>query len=119
MTETNTQVGDRYLRGRPFLVVNTVSKPKRGIKTEVGGWTKVPTNWDVNEVVSIVDRVTDRALIENAVIVDIVNRKIVKNRYHEEMPGDKVVDLMLSRHAEKVAEGLSVWTSMQKQTQAN
>lgn len=103
-TEEITLIGDRYLRRRPFLIVNSVQRPVRGAVT-----TKKNPPMQRFEQPTVVDRVTDKHLREAEVIIDILNRTIVKSRFSEVATGEQVVDSFLEKYAEIVSEGVTVY----------
>lgn len=102
--EEITLIGDRYLRRRPFLVVNSVQRPIRGAVT-----TKKNPPMQRFERPTIVDRVSNTHLVEAEVIIDILNRTLVKSRFSEVAPAEEIIESYLSKYAEIVAEGVTVY----------
>ena len=103
--------GDRYLRNRPFLVITQIGRPAKHVKTNVAGWAIEGSNWAVTERPMIVDRISDKMLNEASIIVDILNTKLVKNRFGESGPDDKVMEYYLGKYSAEVTQGMQIWTS--------
>lgn len=101
--------GDRYLRNRPFLVVTNVARPSKDAKTSVKGWNNTQTNVNVFERVSVVDSVSGRLLQEATIIIDILNNKVVKNRYATSSDEEKVLQHFISKYGKEVTQGLEIW----------
>lgn len=99
----------KYNRNRPFLLITHHASPANGQKTESANW-KNDGKWDINEEISIVDRVNDRHITSCSVIVDILNRKLVKNRFSESHSEEEVVKHYLTRYNKEVVEGIEIWT---------
>jgi hypothetical protein len=106
-----------YLKGRPFLFVKNLMSPADNVKTEVKSWVNTLDNWRVDETHFLADHVSNRAMIESSVIIDILNAKVVKNRHREAqdsegnfVAGDDIVlEYYLMRYKESVKEGVSRW----------
>lgn len=103
-------IGERYLRNRPFLVIVLSSRAKNGINTQKAGWNKILANVTNLETPTIVDRVSNKMMTEAAVIIDILNTKIVKNRNGSEHD-DAVLKYYMERYSADIAEALQLWTS--------
>jgi hypothetical protein len=97
-------IGDRYHRRRPFLVVTSVRRPAKGQRTEQKG-----AQLQRFETPSVVDSVSNTHLREAEVIIDIMNRVAVKNRFLEVADDEKIAETYLAKYAEIVTEGLSKW----------
>lgn len=102
-------IGDRYLRNRPFLVINVSARPSSQAKTQVRGWLSRPENTETFESASIVDRVTDNVITNSILIIDIINTTIVRNRLAEKPDEDKLIKHFMSKYSDKVTEGLRIW----------
>lgn len=97
----------KYHRDRPFLIITRHASPSDGEKTESKDWLK-ESRWKVEEMVSIVDRVTNKHLSEATIIVDILKRSLVKNRFTEEEPSE-VLSHYLKTYKNHISEGISIW----------
>jgi hypothetical protein len=104
--ETKKTFGDRYLRNRPFLVISTIARPAKGIRTYKQGWADTSSNWATFEQPQIVDRVSNKHLTEASVIIDILNRAVVKNRHSDGNDDKLAVEHFLTKYTELVTEGL-------------
>ena len=101
--------GEKYLRHRPFLIIEERARPAPNVKTERKGWMEVPGQVARFEIPSIVDRVADKHMMGASVIVDLLNRKMVKNRYSEMGTEEQFVTHYLEKYAEQITEGLRIW----------
>lgn len=96
------------LRNRPFLVINSIFRPKRNIKTEKKDWAKDNGNFDIFESTFVVDRIKDRHLREATVIIDIEKKIALKNRF-EAADDVEVAEHYLTKYADQVNEALDIW----------
>lgn len=101
--------GEKYLRRRPFLVLNESARPAPGVRTETKGWKDVPGQLQTFESASIVDRVASKHLTSASFIIDLLNRKMVKNRYAEHGTEEQFVSYYMEKYAQQITEGLRVW----------
>ncbi len=97
----------QYHKDRPFLVITRSATPAEGEKTESKDWG-AESKWRVEERVMIVDRVTTNHLTIGTVIIDILKREFVKNRFTDSDPKE-VLDHYLKTYKEHIADGLSIW----------
>lgn len=104
----------RNLRNRPFLVVNTIQRPEKGVNTSVKGWTEAPRNWAIFESPYVVDRVSNKVMREATVIIDIMGGSVVKNRF-DEVADDEVLEHYLTKYKEYATRGVDVWLSKEAQ----
>lgn len=98
----------KYDKGRPFLLVTRHAKPPKGSKTEKKEWYK-ETGWQVQEEVSIVDKVENKHLINCSIILDIFRRRLVKNRFANEADDNEVIKHYLQVYKNEIAEGIQLW----------
>lgn len=101
---------DKYLRGRPFLIVEFTQRPRPNVNTKVKGWMNDPANIQTFENVSIVDRVGNKQQ-RAALIIDIIDGKAVRNQTGKE--DESVIAHYIGRYAEKIKDALSVWAQDQ------
>lgn len=100
---------ERYLRNRPFLMVSIAARPARGVHTHVKGWGDTYTNWEQTEQRIVTDRVNAVHLRDYNVIIDVLNRKIVKNVFKENTPDDEVVNHFMNRYQNEIQEAMDIW----------
>ena len=98
----------RYHKNRPFLVVNTVHRPAPGVRTERSGWGKEAGAWNSLESVSVLDRVSDRTRRSATVIIDLLQKTLVHNRYADS-PAIDVMKHYLDKYAEQANEAMGIW----------
>lgn len=101
---------DKYLRGRPFLIVEFTQRPRPNVNTKVKGWMNDPANIQTFENVSIVDRVGNKQQ-RAALIIDIIDGKAIRNQTGKE--DESVIAHYIGRYAEKIKDALSVWAQDQ------
>lgn len=104
----------RYNKDRPFLVITEIMTPKQGTKTESANFG-LNDNFDHNESIVLVDRVTNRHITDASTIVDVLQRKLVKSRFRNVAEEKDIVDHFLQKYNEYVAEGIQIW--LQSHTQ--
>jgi len=98
----------KYNRGRPFLVINRIASPSEGEKTSTKDWGKTG-KWKMDEEILIVDRVTNKHTLQATVIIDILQRKMVKNRFSNTTDNDTVIKHYLTTYNDHVVDGLQTW----------
>ncbi len=98
-------IGERYLRRRPFLVVNSALVPNK--KAVAAGKKGAPLQRV--ERPYVVDSVSKKHMTEAEVIIDVLNRTIVKSRFGNVATGEQIVESYLGKYAEIVAEGVMIW----------
>jgi hypothetical protein len=101
---------DKYLRGRPFLVVEFTQRPRAKVNTKVKGWMNDPANLQTFEHVSIVDRVNDKQM-RAALVIDIIDGKAIRNATGKDDEG--VIAHYIGRYAEKIKAALQMWAQDQ------
>lgn len=100
-------------KGKPFLVVYHHKRPAKGQKTELKNF-KNDGQWETIEQVKYFDDINKRAIINEAtIIIDIFDRKIIKNRYGND---DNVVEHYLSQYKKETAEAIQNWIKRLVQT---
>lgn len=110
---------DRYLRNRPFLVINTVRRPSSKARTNKAGWAEDETNWEVFEQPVLVDRVNAVHMRDATVIIDVMKAEVVKTRFADNSP-EEVVNYYLNKYREQISEAMGVWlNNMSKKVAAN
>lgn len=88
-----------YLRNRPFLVIDYYMRPNGAVRTERKGWqAKGGTQHDTP---SIAYRISNTTLRRAAVIIDLLNNRVIKNRQQQTMMFD---DEALAHYKDKCAE---------------
>lgn len=97
----------KYNKDRPFLIITRHAKPSAGERTETKDWLETG-KWQVEENVIIVDRVTDKHLQSATVIIDILKRSIVKNRFTENEQSE-VINHYLKEYSNHVVDGIGIW----------
>lgn len=103
-------VFSKYNKGRPFLSITQHVTPAKGENTSIKNWGKKGKKI-LQETVSIIMTVKNKHLLEATVIIDILQRRIIKSRFEE--PNEEVVTHYLSQYKKEIAEGIQVWMNQQ------
>lgn len=98
------------LRNRPFLIVNTIERPAKGVNTAKKGWADDRANWAIFENPYLTDRVSNKIMREATVIIDVMSSKVVKSRFNE-VKDDEVAEHYMTKYKEQVAEAMDIWLS--------
>ena len=101
-----------YLRGRPFLVINVIHSAAKGTRTERKGWHLTAENWQSNDAPSIVDRVSKKILENATVIIDLVNNKLIKNRYQDNS-SEEILKHFTDKYPNEIAQVIAHWKATQ------
>jgi hypothetical protein len=109
-------MSQNYLRNRPFLTITLIQTPRSGAKTEVKGWSKQDTNWEVLENPVVVDRINDKQLLNSNIIIDLLNKKIVKNGFSTNSDTD-VLEHYFKKYATQIEETLQEWNRLNPQVE--
>lgn len=104
---------EKYLRNRPFLLIGITRRPAKAtnVKTEIKGWGDNPGHWDTFEQPMLTDRVNGTHMTNYAVIIDVINGKIVKNQFSASNSDEEVVNHYLQKYRPQVTEAMDVWLS--------
>lgn len=100
----------KYLRGRPFLIVEFAQKPREHVNTKVKGWMNDPTNMITLEHVSIVDRINDKQM-RAGLIIDVIDGVAIRNQTNQ--PNEDVISHYIGRYADMIKEALKKWAETQ------
>jgi hypothetical protein len=105
------------LRHRPFLIINTIQRPAKGVNTSKKGWTELEQNWAIFENPYVADRVSDKMMREATVIIDVMRGVCVKSRF-DQVTEDEVVHHYLDKYREQVKEAMDIWLNRMAQRMA-
>lgn len=70
-----------YLRHRPFLVIEVWASPGERVRTERKDWHSTSGNMIVTDRPKVLQRISPKTLRNAMVIIDILNDRVIKNRY--------------------------------------
>jgi FKBP-type peptidyl-prolyl cis-trans isomerase (trigger factor) len=105
----------KYLSKRPFMVVMNSYRPAKGAQTSVPGWADLNGGqWNVFESIQFVDRVRDKDIARAAIIIDVLEAKIVKNMFRE-TTHDDLLKHYLSKYKKETTEALEIWMEQKAQ----
>ena len=100
----------KNLRNRPFLCVNTVTRPQKGVNTSKKGWADNPQNWAIFEQPYVVDRVSNKVMTEATVVIDIMSNAVIKSRF-DNVADQEVVEHYINKYRSQVSEAMDIWLS--------
>ena len=103
---------EKYLRNRPFLLIGITRRPAKAhnVRTETKGWGDNPGHWETFEQPMLTDRVNGTHMTNYAVIIDVINGKVVKNQFTQNSD-EEVVNHYLQKYRPQVTEAMDVWLS--------
>lgn len=107
----------QYLAKRPFMVITASYKPAPGARTEKAGWSEL-SGWEVNEQLSLVDRVTRKHLVNATVIVDVLEASIVVNRLRG-ASDEEAIQHFMTKYKDQVSQALAIWMESEAQKRAS
>lgn len=96
----------KYNKDRPFLIVTRHFLPSDGENTSIKDWGKTGKK-TLQEYITIDNSIKNRYLIDATVIIDILQRKLVKSRFSEE--DDVVIKHYLEQYKDNIAKGIQQW----------
>lgn len=99
-----------YLRNRPFLIISYMFVPATGQNTSAKDFAS-KAEYNAVENMVIVDRVSDKHMVQADLIIDLFNQKIVKNR---SLPGtaEELTNKFVARYADDVKAALATWIKL-------
>lgn len=103
----------KYLRGRPFLCVKFSYQPSSGTDTSIKGWQNTEDSMVTYDKVVIIDRVNSKQEINNNIIIDITESKIIKNTTLQ--PDNDVLIAYLSSYKDEIIEAISIWAKQKSE----
>lgn len=92
---------------RPFLVITTKFRPGPQAATHVKDWSE-QSGWQVEEEVTLVDRIKPRHLAYATLIVDVLEAKVVKNGF-QNASGVEAMGHYMQKYREQIKEAIGVW----------
>ncbi len=101
----------KYNRGRPFLIITRHFSPSDGENTSVKDWGKTGKK-TLQEYITIDNRVRDQHLVNATVIIDILQRRVVKSRFAES--DDVVIKHYLTQYKDDIAKAIQTWIDAHK-----
>jgi hypothetical protein len=96
------------LRNRPFLVINAIVRPLRGVNTSEKGWTEKQGAFTTYERVKVVDRVSANIMRDAYCILDLTRREVVTSRF-DHMENEKVFEHFLEKYQDVCEQGMRAW----------
>lgn len=101
---------ERYLRNRPFLVIEVIQRVAKDVNTTKAGWKDVTGNLSVFEKPSVVDRINATHERNATVIIDVMKGTCVKNGFTG-AENQEVVAHYMEKYRPQVAEAMDIWLS--------
>lgn len=98
----------KYNKDRPFLLITRLRNPSDGERTNSKNWSETG-KWKVQEYVEMVDRVSNRHMRDVTVIIDVLQRKLIKSSIQDGTSTEVIVRNYLNQYNQQVVDGLSAW----------
>lgn len=92
-----------------YMVISHIQRPAAGLNMNKRGVAGNPDNWETFENMALVDRVKKAQLQQASVIIDLLNGKVLKNRF--ETSDTQTFAEYVDRYQEDVTEALKLWGS--------
>lgn len=96
-----------YMSKRPFMVITNRYTPGPNAQTQKKGWSDV-SGWVINEEMTLVDRITKKHETYATVIIDVMEAKVLRNRFND-MPNDGVLGHFMTKYKDQVQKAVSIW----------
>lgn len=103
-------------RDRPYMLVKFYHKPAPGEVTSKKNWGKTG-KWETQEEVFFVDRLNDKHVMENSVIIDLLGATIVKSRLEESKA--EVYAHYVKKYQSHVIKAIQTWRAKRARTLKN
>jgi hypothetical protein len=100
-----------------MIVMNTM-RPAQGANTTKAGWAdQNGGQWAVYESINFVDRVKDKDLIRAAVVIDVLEAKVVKSSF-KDAGHEELLKHYLSKYKKQTTEAVGIWMERKAQERA-
>jgi len=99
----------RYNKGRPFLIISHSATPAQGQNTSAKNWG-TEGKWNINESIAVVDSITQNQMYTAAIIIDILQHKMIKNRFADTHDEKEIIKHYFSKYNKEVVQGIQIWT---------
>ena len=96
-----------YLSKRPFVVITNRYTPAPGAQTQKKGWADT-AGWVVNEEMTVVDRITNKHEMYATVIIDVMEAKVLRNRF-QDMTSDQILGHFMNKYKAQIQEAIGIW----------
>lgn len=94
-----------------FLVVSHVTRLAKGIHSNKKGVATNPDNWETLENMVITDNVNKRLMTMASVVIDLLNGKVVKNRFADQHSDTETFQSYVDRYQADIGVALKRWGS--------
>lgn len=111
----------KQYKNRLFMTISCIATPANGARTHKAGWTDTH-GYEINEHLNFVDRLSDKIISNNSVVIDIENKTCVKSGFTIQMridspslpSDDEVATYYMNKYAKQIenASGIHVMRSI-------
>ena len=113
----------KQYKNRLFMTIACKAVPAAGVKTHKAGWVDTH-GYQINEELNFVDSLNDKILANNAVVVDIENRRCVKSGFTIQMridspslpSDDDVAKYYMDKYSEQIKKASEIHGMRSKTT---
>lgn len=90
-----------------YMMITHVMKPIKGAASHKKSVAENPDNWETTENMIISDSVPRKKLYEASVVLDLLNAKVLKNRF--ELDDSQLFREYVDRYRTDIGEALREW----------
>jgi len=90
-----------------FMVITHITKPIAGANMSRKETAANPDSWETTESMILVDRVPKNKVYTASIILDLLNGKVIKNRF--DVADATVFREYMNRYSEDVTDALKMW----------
>lgn len=93
-----------------YLYVSHITRLSKNVASNKKGNATNPDNWETYENMTIVDREHKKLLLSSSVVLDLVNGKVIKNRF--DLPDTEIFKEYFDRYKDDITAALKQWMAM-------
>jgi hypothetical protein len=93
-----------------YLYVTHITRLSKNVASNKKGNATNPDNWETFENMAITDRENKKMLISASVVLDLVNGKVIKNRF--DVPDTEIFKEYFDRYKDDITSALKQWMAM-------
>ncbi|MNR94406.1 hypothetical protein D3C72_254810 [compost metagenome] len=92
-----------------YLAVTHVTRLAKGIHSNKKGVSTDPDNWETLENMVITDNVNKRLMTMATVVIDLLNGKVIKNRFADQHSDAETFRSYVDRYQADIGAALKKW----------
>ena len=87
---------------RPYIIIVFGVHPTEEARTEMPKWLDTESNVKITEEYSFSLKITDKQMHSASVIIDLLSKKVVKNRYPEHYSDDVILKHYYDKYGDEI-----------------